>query len=232
MPAHAYETHALVTAATAAQVSWSSTLARADGGDLWREAGALCVYQPPPTDEVHVLFPPRADGSAIDRILERCGECRIPRIGVWTSGLGDDERLRGVLEPRRFREGWRPHWMCRELTGAAAADRRVEPPTEEPGGRGWRFVARDGGEVVGTAWLHRPEDLAPHVGGVFDVAVAERSRRRGIGSALVDAACAKAAELDCRYAVANAIGDGEPLLSAVGFRSLCRGRTWWLDLRG
>jgi GNAT superfamily N-acetyltransferase len=230
MPAHAYETHALVTAATAAQVGWSSAVALADGGATWREAGALCVHHPPPADVAHVLFPPRPDGSAIDRHLERCSERRIPLIGCWTTGLGDDERLREVLEPRRFEEGWQSHWMCRELAGAAPADPRVEPATEVPERRSWRLVALEDGAVAGGAWLHIP-DTAPHVGGVFEVSVRAESRRRGLGTALVDAACAKALELGCRYAVLNATGDGDHLFAALGFRSLGRGRTWWLSLR-
>jgi GNAT superfamily N-acetyltransferase len=226
----AYETHALVTAATAAQVGWSIATALAAGGETWREGGALCVYHPQPLDEAHVLFPPRADGSAIDRHLERCSERRVARVGCWSSGLGDDDRLAVVLERRRFAEGWQPHWMCLELAGGVPGDARVGGPVEDPDGRGWRFEARVDGDAVATAWLHVPE-TAPHAGGIFDVSVPEGSRRRGLGSALVNAACAKAVELGCRQAVVNATGDGEPLFAALGFRSLGRGRTWWLDLR-
>jgi GNAT superfamily N-acetyltransferase len=245
MSAHAYETHALVTAATAAQVSWSTAVAEATGGEVWREAGALCVHHPQPYDEAIVLFPPRPDGSAIDRILERCSELRIPRIGCWTTGLGDDERLRGVLEPRRFEEGWRPHWMCRELTAGAPVDPRVAAVTEVreydeygqallaltrgPERRSWHFVARENGALAGMAWLHVP-DTAPFAGGVFDVSVPELVRGRGLGRALTDAVCNQALELGCTHAVLNATGDGEELYGALGFRSLGRGRTWWLRL--
>ena len=247
MPAHAYEIHAMVTAATAAQVSWTTAVASVTGGETWREAGALCVHLPQPHDEAVVLFPPRADGSAVDRILERCGERGIPRVGVWSSGLGDDDALRAVLEPRRFEEGWRPHWMSRELTAATPADPRVEAVTEVPeyddygqallalardrDARSRHFVARADGAFAGMAWLHVPE-MAPHVGGVLDVFVPDPMRRRGLGRALTEAACNAALELGCRHAVLNATGDGEALYAALGFRSLCRGRTWWLTLRG
>src|SRR3954447_24968218 len=193
MPASAYEKHALITAATAAQVGWSVANAHADGGETWREGGALCVHHPLPENEAHVLFPPRADGSAIDRHLERCGERRIPRIGCWTSGLGDDERLRLVLERRLFEEGWRPHWMIRDVGHAAPLDPRVDPATESRERQSWRLVAREDGEEAGSAWLH-VSDMAPFAGGIFELTVRPQSRRRGLGPALVEAACAKALE--------------------------------------
>jgi GNAT superfamily N-acetyltransferase len=225
-----YEIHALVTAATAVQVSWATAVALAGGGETWRDAGALCVRTVDPRDEAVVMFPPRADGSGIDRTLERCAERGVPRVGVWASGLGDDEALRAVVEARGFVEGWRPHWMCRDLDEPRAdPDPRVEL-TEVPELRSWRLVARDGGAEVGSAWLHVPE-MAPHVGGLLELVVDERARRRGFGSAIANAALDKAAELGCRQGVVNAIDDGEPLFEALGFRSLCRGRTWWLDLR-
>lgn len=224
-----YEIHALVTAATAVQVSWATAVALARGGETWRDAGALCIRTVEPRDEAVVMFPPRADGSAIDRTLERCAERGVPRIGVWASGLGDDEALHAVLEARSFDEGWRPHWMCRDVGQPAGPDPRVEL-TEVPELRSWRLVARDAGAEVGSAWLHVP-DMAPHVGGVLELVVDEGARRRGFGSALVNAGLDKAAELGCRQGVVNAIGDGEPLFAALGFRSLCHGRTWWLDLR-
>jgi GNAT superfamily N-acetyltransferase len=244
--APAYETHALVTAATAAQVSWSTAVADAIGGTAWREAGALVVHHPRPHDEAVILFPPRAEGAAIDRILERCGERGIPRLGCWTSGLGDDELLRQVLEPRHFAEGWQPHWMCRELTATLPADARVEHATEvpeyddygqallalarDPEKRSWHYVAREEGRFSGMAWLHVP-DMAPFAGGMLDLFVPEHARRRGIGSALTNAVCNQALELGCRYVVLNATGDGEALYSSLGFRSLGFGRTWWFDLR-
>lgn len=229
MSPQSYEIHALVTAATAVQVSWATAVALARGGETWRDAGALCIRTVEPRDEAVVMFPPRADGSAIDRTLERCAERGVPRIGVWASGLGDDEALHAVLEARSFEEGWRPHWMSRDLEQTAAPDPRVEL-TEVPELRSWRVVARQDGAEVGSAWLHVP-DMAPHVGGVLELVVEERARRRGLGSALVNAALNRAAELGCRQGVVNAIGDGEPLFSALGFRSLCHGRTWWVDLR-
>jgi GNAT superfamily N-acetyltransferase len=230
MSPQSYEIHALVTAATAVQVSWATEVARARGGETWRDAGALCIRTVEPRDEAVVMFPPRPDGSGIDSTLGRCRERGVPRIGVWASGLGDDEALRAVLEARHFVEGWRPHWMCRDVEEQPSGrDPRVEL-TEVPELRSWRLAAREDGAEVGSAWLHVP-DMAPHVGGVLELLVDERARRRGLGGGLVNAAMDKAAELGCRQSVVNAVGDGEPLFAALGFRSLCHGRTWWLDLR-
>jgi GNAT superfamily N-acetyltransferase len=225
----AYETHALVTAATAAQVGWSTALALASGGETWRDGGALCVRSLKPRHEAVILFPPRPDGSALDRTLERCSERGVPRVGCWSSGLGDDERLDEVLKARRFEDGWQPHWMFRDLARATPPlDPRVEIG-EDSELHSWRIAARDGDEEAGRAWLHVP-DMAPHVGGLFELFVEERARRRGLGTALANAAFVKALELGCSHVVVTALGPGEPLFGVLGFHSLGRGRTWWLDL--
>jgi GNAT superfamily N-acetyltransferase len=97
--------------------------------------------------------------------------------------------------------------------------------------RSWHFVAREHGELAGLGWLHVP-DTSPATGGIFDVFVHEPHRRRGLGRAITSAACDEALRRGCRHVVLNATGDGELLYRALGFRSLGRGRTWWLHLRG
>ena len=82
--------------------------------------------------------------------------------------------------------------------------------------RSRHFVARVDGSFAGMAWLHERA--------LFDVYVAEPFRRQGLGAALTRAAG--------ETVVLNATGEGELLYRALGFRSLGRGRTWWLRLRG
>ena len=66
------------------------------------------------------------------------------------------------------------------------------------------------------------------VAGIYSMGVAESARRRGIGRALVFAACRRARALGCTHAVLNSTDQGEPVYRAVGFESLGRGQTWWL----
>lgn len=93
--------------------------------------------------------------------------------------------------------------------------------------RVWEFGAFLGEEAVGGATLFVPPEL-PGVALLHDVGVAPERRRRGIGSAVTDAACAHASSLRCRIVVLNATPDGERLYPHVGFVSLSRGQTWWM----
>jgi GNAT superfamily N-acetyltransferase len=243
-----YQTHALVTAATAEQVSWLTELGRLTGGRVWREKTALCVQRKMPLNQVEILFPARLEPGAVERILAWSEEAGVRTVGCWTSGLGDDERVRDILEPRGFTEGWQPHWMYARLPlEAAAPDARIEEVTEVPDydeygqtllemtrvrprdRRSWHYVAREDGKLAGMIWLHTT-DMAPGRAGLFDIYVNPDMRRRGVGSALTAAACAHATELGCLEVTLNATLEGERLNSALGFRTLGHGRTWWRHL--
>jgi predicted N-acetyltransferase YhbS len=91
----------------------------------------------------------------------------------------------------------------------------------------WEFGAFLSGDAVGGVTLFVPPDL-PGVALLNDVGVAQEHRRRGVGSALTDAACTHARSLGCRLVVLNATLEGELLYPHVGFVSLSRGQTWWL----
>src|SRR4051812_21441611 len=132
--AHApYETHALITAAAAAQVSWMTDVARATGGRVWREGTVLCVHHPLPRDELHLLFPARLEPDELERVLDWCATSGVGTVGCWSSGIGQDEHVRAVLEADGFEEGWQPHWMAATLPlRDVEADVRVESATEVP----------------------------------------------------------------------------------------------------
>ena len=68
------------------------------------------------------------------------------------------------------------------------------------------------------------------VAGIYDMGVASKERRRGIGSALTLAALQLAASQGCAAATLNATPEGELLYSALGFRSVGVAQTWWLEL--
>jgi GNAT superfamily N-acetyltransferase len=207
------------------QRSWMSAVASVTGGSTFELGGVVCVHQPLPHGELLVPFPERPPGAAV---LERGRELGVRRIGCWTA-TGDVD-----LSSTGFTPGWEPHWMAAPAT-AATADPRVAEVTEVAeyddygrmllaltrDERSFLFVAREEGRFAGHAWLH----VAAGVGGLFDVFVAEGSRRRGLGTALSRAACAKAAGLGIDTITLNA--EFEPLYESLGFRSLGRGQTWW-----
>ncbi len=126
---------------------------------------------------------------------------------------------------RGFEIGWQPHWMALDLAAL--------PPDRPPAGVEvalhrrdgvHRARARSGAGVLGTA-LRAVDGPA---GSMFDLHVEDAERRRGVGWTLTHRLCAVGARDGVRFVTLNATGDGERLYSAMGFRSLGFGRTWWM----
>jgi GNAT superfamily N-acetyltransferase len=179
-------------------------------------------------DELLILFPETLPGP-------EALETAAPTVGCWA--LAPDPRLDAHLRALGFEPGWQPHWMAKPVGAPAQPDPRVSEPAEVPEYDAYGqsllaltrerpqtshlFVAREEGRFAGHAWLH----VAAGVGGLYDVFVPEDLRRRGIGTALVDAASSKAAALGIDALTLNAEADA--FWEAAGFRSLGRGQTWW-----
>lgn len=193
-------------------------------GSSVRAGGVTCVRR---GEEVLIPFPDVLPGAEVL-------DLGAARVGCWAAGPSPelDAHLRGL----GFEPGWRPHWMSAPAA-AAPLDTRVSEPSEVPEyddhGRSllaltrqrpqtsFLFVAREGGRFAGHAWLH----VAAGVGGLYDVFVVEDLRRRGIGTALARAACSKVAALGLETVTLNA--ENEAFWTAIGFRSLGHGQTWW-----
>jgi GNAT superfamily N-acetyltransferase len=86
----------------------------------------------------------------------------------------------------------------------------------------WHFSARVDGQPIGETTLLAGSQCA----GIYDVEVIEKFRRRGVGSALIDAALRQAKKLDYRAAVLGATGAGWQLYSRLGFREVCKQSFW------
>ena len=194
-------------------------------GSTFEAGGVTCVRR---GDEVLIPFPDALPGA---EVLELGAD----RVGCWAAEPSPelDAHLRGL----GFEPGWQPHWMAAAAV-FAEPDPRVGEPSDVPEyddyGRSllaltrqrpqtsFLFVAREDRRFAGHAWLH----VGGGTAGLYDVFVVEDMRRRGIGSALARAARSKAAVLGLDSVTLNA--ENEPFWTAVGFRSLGYGQTWWL----
>jgi len=88
-----------------------------------------------------------------------------------------------------------------------------------------QLVAFERGKVVGhSAVFFTTGPLG--AAGIYNVAVMPSARGRGIGKALVSAACKVGRERGHRYAVLNATG--RRMYEQLGFRWIGDGYTWWM----
>lgn len=184
-----------------------------------------------PTDAT--LGFPRSDAD-LETGVRRAVERGVSGIGCWA--LEPDESLGSRLLALGFQDGWQPHWMgveparrtvlpehsAEESDECSAALPYGHDPTPSDVAR--HLVVRDRAALVGHVVLHVDEDS----GGIYDMGVAQRARRRGHGTALTLAAVAAAHDLGCSSVTLNATAEGEPLYRSAGFTSLGYGMTWWL----
>jgi GNAT superfamily N-acetyltransferase len=91
----------------------------------------------------------------------------------------------------------------------------------------WHFAATLDGEIVGHCLLFATRGLLG-VAGIYDVGVVPAARDRGVGKAVVAAACQHARRLGCFHALLNATG--ERMYRQLGFERLGYGWTWWLNV--
>lgn len=160
-------------------------------------------------------------------------------------------RLGARLFARGVGPNWEPHWMWCELChlqsnherkpnfeirilmeGVSEFDNKLDPTiaalAKAQPRRVWHLEAFQQGLRVGGCILN--VTTGKHgVGGLFDMWVATEARRQGIGTALTQATCELARQLGCLHVVTNATEMGEPVYRRVGFRSMGRGYTWYLN---
>jgi GNAT superfamily N-acetyltransferase len=92
--------------------------------------------------------------------------------------------------------------------------------------RVWHLAAWRDGEPVGHATVNVTTGRLG-VAGIYDMGVAERERRRGVGSALTAAALELGRERGCELVTLNATAEGELLYRQLAFRSVGVAQTWW-----
>jgi GNAT superfamily N-acetyltransferase len=241
----------LVRAAAANQTAWMARVAEAAGGSVHRERGATWMASPAGA----VLAFPRLSRTRFDALLTRflAAAESTPEASCWSLLPTEPPDLDAALLAAGFREGWQAHWMAAEV-GVAAG--QLAPPgvdvavveaewaaTELPwDGAGiaavrgrlavdrprrvWHVAAWRDGDPVGHATLNVSTGKLG-VAGVYDMGVTENERRRGIGTALTQAALELARAAGCALATLNATPEGELLYRELGFRSIGVAQTWW-----
>jgi len=167
-----------------------------------------------------IPFPARRSPEAIAQVVDRAGELKLRTLSCWS--LTEDKALGTLLIARGFEWGWQPWWMALGLAGLVVEE-PGQPVLERRRGSvhllAVRVEGRDAGSVIVNPWRG--------IAGIYDMEVHPEFRRRGIGRALIMAACRVARERGCTHAVLNATPDGELLYRSVGFERLGEGRTWW-----
>ena len=224
------------------QTQWYRARAAVLGGEAWSD-GPLTWTDGP--DGQNLMFPTEMTTEAVLRGVARARNRGLGTVGAWLN-LSVDVT---PLTEAGFERGWSPWWMTADLaaitgerdprielqqdtadySGEFAAYREQLALTRLEPRRAWYAAAYDGDSrrFAGRAWSFLDGELV----GIFDMAVWEPFRRRGLGAALLTTVCAAAREAGARYAVLNATPDGKQLYSSRGFSQIGEGITWWLHLR-
>ncbi len=193
-------------------------------------------------------------GALLDEMMDYYRARAVKGTGCWSLQPSQPADLDIKLLARGFQPGWQPCWMALDLqainTGYAVpdglkvtADNTTSTAAVKNlpynGGHGavstallqqhprlaQRFIATLDGKIVGhscvffTTGEHR-------TAGIYNVGVVPRARNKGIGKAVVTAACLFAKEQGYDYATLN--GTGRRMYEQIGFRWIGYGLTWWL----
>ncbi|ACU75678.1 GCN5-related N-acetyltransferase [Catenulispora acidiphila DSM 44928] len=227
----------------AVQTCWFTCRAAVLGGRSWTDGPLLWTRE---GDAQNLMFPERIPADAVKRAVEQARETGVRIIGAWLGAETDTSALAAA----GFERGWEPWWMTAPVADVgAASDPRIELLQETVDYKGeyaayaetlkvtrvrpqhtWYAAAYDdrkGRRFAGRAWSH----LSGETAGVFDMNVWPQFQRRGLGSGLLRAVVAAAAEAGASNAVMNATPEGKLLYESCGFRQIGVGITWWLHLR-
>jgi GNAT superfamily N-acetyltransferase len=246
----------LVRAAAANQTEWLARTAEAAGGIARRERGVTWTASPA---GAALAFPElsreRLQGL-LPQFLSAAARSGAREASCWSLLPPEPRELGEELEAAGFGEGWQAHWMALEIHSRPASPRpagvevglapatwkatvlpwdgdriaavRANLAAVHPR-RVWHIGAWREGRPVGHATVNVTTGRLG-VAGIYDMGVASKERRRGIGTALTLAALQLAGSQGCAAATLNATPEGELLYSALGFRSVGVAQTWWLHL--
>ena len=193
-------------------------------------------------------------GEVLDEIIQYYLGHPPTGAGCWSLAPSQPEDLEVMLLARGFQPGWHPNWLALDLATldtnhTKPADLEVVADNNTPldnimnlpyGNTDikvfsqqqtyassvlQRFVARLNDTVVAhCSVLLTTGPLG--AAGIYHVGVVPFMQNRGIGKAVVGAACKYAKEQGYHYALLN--GTGYKMYEQLGFKRLGKGNTWWL----
>lgn len=194
--------------------------------------------------------------AVLDQLMEYY-RSHIPNgVGCWSLAPAQPADLGIRLLARGFQPGWQPCWMALDLQRLPedytvpaglqiTADNNTsiaaikDMPYGDDNGymsgpllqafpeKAQRFIAVLNNTIVGQTCLFLTAGPLGNAG-IYNVGVLPAYRKRGIGKALVHAACAYARKKGYTYATLNANDMGRPVYQQLGFRITGYGLTWWL----
>ena len=193
-------------------------------------------------------------GKQLDEMMNWYRAHAAVGVGCWSLSPSQPADLGARLLARGFQPGWQPCWMALDLdtirtgypkpaTLQVQADNNTNisqvkdlPYSGDNGAvsdalmkryrdRAQRFVATMDGEIVGHSCVLLT--TGPYgVAGLYNVGVIPEARNKGVGKAVVTAACLFAQQQGYKYAVLN--GTGRRMYNQIGFEWVGDGLTWWL----
>ncbi|NML41954.1 GNAT family N-acetyltransferase [Chitinophaga sp. G-6-1-13] len=227
--------------------------ARIKNGVIHTEEGLSWTYVGAESSGT-ILFPALSgDTAKLNEMMEYYRTHPSKNLGCWSLNPPATAQLDVLLLARGFQPGWQPCWMALELQNinaayAAPEGLHIAPdnatplhtikalPYAENNNRGTtglqnespelvqRFVATLHGRIVAQTLLL----FGGGVAGIYNVGVVPEARGRGIGKAIVNAACIHAREKGYHYATLNANPMGRPIYEQLGFQWINDGVTWWI----
>ncbi|KAA2239297.1 GNAT family N-acetyltransferase [Chitinophaga agrisoli] len=230
--------------------------AMAQGGLVKTSAGLTCTYGGPDKEAMvgFPVLEAAGAGGQLDAMMDWYRQYPPNGIGCWSLHPPQPADLGIRLLARGFKRGWRPCWMGLDLqkiqtahpvpaglelhadntTGIdltpnlpyAGEDGAISPALlQQQPEIAQRFIATLNGQVVGHSCVFLT--TGPYgAAGIYNVGVVPHAREKGIGKAVVIAACQYAKEQGYHYAVLNATG--RRMYNQVGFSWIGDGYTWWL----
>lgn len=232
--------------------------ALAAGGDVWKADGITWTHCKQSGESMIAFPNLSEDrvASQLDEIMQYYLHQPPRGVGCWSLHPTQPADLGIRLLARGFQPGWRPNWMCLDLNEMetnhslppglevipdnttsitnvkdlpyADTDITVYVNQKDKNlSRAQRFIAKLDGEIVAhSAVLLSSGPLG--VGGLYHVGVVPAVRNKGIGKAVVIAACLHAKEQGYQYVTLN--GTGQRMYRQCGFKKIGDGWTWWLKI--
>lgn len=192
--------------------------------------------------------------ALLDEIMNYYRKKKTTGIGCWSLHPLQYKAMGVKLLARGFQPGWQPNWMAIDLNhintdyptpeglqivmdnttdtalvkelpyageNGAVGPKLIELYPE----RACRFIAKLHGEVVGQSCVFYTGGHQP-TAGLYEVGVVPAARNKGVGKAVVAAACLHAKNNGYQYATLN--GTGKKMYEDIGFEHIGYGRTWWI----